>query len=315
MDCQTTQQKLLDRGWSAAELAEAAELARHAQACEACRAALADYETLRSLLIANDERTEPAGGWSAFADRMRDAGVGKVGPTPAWSGTLHRPHALRRILGPLALAASLALAFAGWGLYLRGTPSSSMSPIASPPAPGNAGVALASAQFTPEEVRQKVQAFEEVSEVFDRQAGWIAVAGETSDLGLAPSPIGGARRVVLLRLTLSRGATVVSQADLVIVPGQTAELTVPFQADQRLRYRAATTAERPMRLSVAAEVLSPRQPDQIYAAVASTLPMTPGQVRPAGELVTITGDYQLKVGFSESDLPVYSSPAGGGPTP
>ncbi len=93
----------------------------------------------------------------------------------------------------------------------------------------------------------------------------------------------------------------VSRSDLVIVPGEGADLMVPIESGQKLRYHIGTTPEPPTRLSLWAELQSSAGAGRTLAALATDLPVQPGQVLGAGEMVTTSGSYALKIAFAQAD--------------
>jgi hypothetical protein len=155
--------------------------------------------------------------------------------------------------------------------------------------------------FRPGEVAQQVQAFDEVSRVFDRKASWILLANGSSDMGLSSEPVID-QKLLLLRLVMSHAGAAISTADLVIVPGQKADLTVPVGRGQSLHYQVATSVRDPNRLSLWAELQTP-QGDRPLASLATTLDLRPGEKLTAGQLVTSAGPYELSIAFSRSALP------------
>ena len=145
--------------------------------------------------------------------------------------------------------------------------------------------------------------FANVAEVFEGRARWVATAEDDPDLGLAATPIRPAAKVVLMRLVMSHGRKIVSDANLVIVPGESATLTVPFAEGRKLRYRVDTSRQEPRTLSVWAELQRADGDDQPLAALGTTLRPQGNQVLPAGRMVTSSGGYELEIAFSEAQLP------------
>lgn len=292
MECSKTREILLAHGWTEAALRDARAVAEHVTACDACRTALADYDLLRTTLgkdeISYDSELVPA-------------------PSGPWSA----PPSARRLSAwrvGLATAAGVALAVSGWGL--RGAMRHENTAIATSPTQSLSGgtgrpgliVAPPGVMFSAEEVRTNAQVFAGVSEAFDGRAGWVALSAKRSDVGLTTGPIAPPRRLLLLRLTMSRDGQVASRSDVSIVPGQSASLTVSLGGDQQVEYQIATPTE-PARLSLWVEVKSPREPGQMLGALATSLPVAPGRVVEAGELVTSMGAYELRVGISQAELP------------
>jgi endonuclease/exonuclease/phosphatase family metal-dependent hydrolase len=112
--------------------------------------------------------------------------------------------------------------------------------------------------------------------------------------------------VLLLRLTLMHGRTIASDADLLVIPGQTANLKLPLKGGQTLHYRIGTSTDEPTRLSLWLEVQTPLG-GQPIAALSTHLQLEPGQGVTAGQLATSAGDYELKIAFAREDLPTDKS--------
>ena len=286
MECETVQRELLHLDWDDAQRQRMIELLGHLEGCESCRSALEDFDRLRGELAADDTEVEPSGGWSAFEDRLT------------------RPMTSRRWRWrwtPPALAASLLLAVAGWSLYLGGRGDHGPGIAGRAPA-GDPPQRLRSLGFTPREVADRVEVFDEVSRDFDRRAQWVVIGDKTTDLGLGEQdqPVG--QGLLLLRLTLSGDDDVASRVDLVIVPGQRAELTVPTDEGPHVRYRVNTSDGEPIRLQLWVDLIRPDGERSTMAALATDLTLEPGQVTSAGRMVTSSGRYELNVGIYRTNV-------------
>ena len=287
MTCQEVQRVLLEPGCTAAHRRETAAALAHLESCPACRQAMDDYARIHDLMNSGDPAAEPHGGWTAFENRM----LATVAPKRStWL-----PATLR-----LAAAFLLGLILA----HLYGVRPAAQP--ATPSNPSNATVATVAqsspAPFTPQEVSQHARAFDAVSEAFDRRASWVLLANNTSDVGLADSdsPVHAAR-LLLLRLTMTSGNQTISSSDLMILPGQTASLTVPLADGRSLHYEIGTSTGEPTHLSLWAE-LQTAHGGEAVGALATQLRLQPGQKTSAGELVTTSGAYRLKIGFSQANL-------------
>ena len=161
---------------------------------------------------------------------------------------------------------------------------------------------VSSPHFEPHEISQAVSAFDEVSKVFDGRASWMLVSHDSSDVGVASYPIDSGRKVLMLRLTVTRGGQIASDADLLVIPGQTGKLTVPIKAASRCGYRIGTSADEPTRLTVWLEVATPHGGEAL-GALSTNLNLDPGQKVTAGQLATTAGEYELKIAFSRATLP------------
>jgi hypothetical protein len=279
MNVEQVKQTLLEYGWDAAERRHIAAILREIDSDEECRRAASEYDRIREVLAAPESDEEPIDGWEAFEERL--TGVCRARRTWNWRSIA-------------AVAASLLLALVGYNLVnMRGSPER----------PEIRASALAGLQFTPAEIRNNVSAFEEVADVFDRRASWLMLSQHASDLGLGTDPSEAHQHMLLFRLTLAHADVVISSADLIIIPGQTAAVTVPCAGGRQLRYHVATSSERPTRLTLWAELQTVSGEGETLAALATDLHIEPGQVFDAGEMVTSTGGYELQVSFSDAPWP------------
>jgi hypothetical protein len=289
MQCSDVRQLLLDLDWTAVQRREVADALAHLERCADCRNAMEEFERVAEILKPVAQSPTPRGGWQAFEERLLDDA-----PLPHQRG--------RRILPQLA---RLAAAFLLGVIVIEAYRAVSSKPTPIPPrdVAMNTNTNTNAVPFTPEEVVHNVKAFDEVSQAFDRRASWVMFAKDTSDVGLSDQPVAQQepKRLLLLRLTMSRGGDVISSSDLMIVAGQTASLTVPLTQGQSLRYEIGTTIGKPPRLSLWAELRTPRgDVGETIGALATQLQLEPNQKISAGEFVTSSGAYRLKIAFSEA---------------
>ena len=154
-----------------------------------------------------------------------------------------------------------------------------------------------------DEVMGRVQTFDEINQFFDGRTRWLLLSRGDTELGLdestspATRPALGSGRVALLRLKLLRGNDVVSDTDLLIVPGANAELVVSTSGGALLRYRVVTSASKPGLVELRAE-LRPATAVEPQAALATHLQLIPDRATSAGQLVTPTGAYNLAVSYA-----------------
>ncbi len=296
LTCDAIQTALLETDWDQGQRDRFARILAHAADCPACRKALADYDRLRATIGMPSESAEPALGWDAFQHRLADYLEETAAQTAAWQP---RPRILP-FLRIAALAASVALAAIGWGLYARSAGSRPVATVSGMTTETPTNPSSANLRFTDQEIAQQVRAFDQVSASFDERASWMLTGEHTSDVGLAPAPLTMRTRLLLLRLTVLKNDAIVSNADLVVVAGQTAELTVPITSGHNLRYHIGTTAGDNPRLSLWAELLKLNQPSEALAAIATSLQARPGDVLNAGQMVTSAGEYQIKIAFSRA---------------
>ena len=270
MDCETVRCELLAFGWDADTRRRADEILHHLVGCPACTTAATGYDTLRAAMGPTDAAAGPAGGWQAFDDRL--------------NRRVERP--IRSVgWNRIALAASLLLAIAGWTRYWF---------TLSPESSGSTSEA-ALVSFTPEEASVRAAVFDQVSAVFDRRTSWVLVSDSSTDFGLMPDPHPPDQDVLLLRLALFREGAVVSTADVMIVPGQAAAITVPIERGRRLRYHLATFADEPERLSLWLDLENLADGRQTLAVLATDLHVPSGESISVGRLVTDDDEYTLRV--------------------
>ena len=321
MHCDDVRTLLLDYGWDADERARVALVLRHLETCDACRAAFSDFDLLRGSMRTGTPAAEVAGvdapapphGWDAFLEKLASAT-----PAPRKLRLRPRPSGGRAA----ALAACVVLAVGAFEFGRRTAPDrpvahvSPATPLTTHGGGGNGAPAedvfLASLTPSPADAERQADAFEQVSDVFDHKASWLMTsAGGASDVGLAPEPVAAGRSLLLLRLAVLHGGVVASDADVVIVPGQSATLTLPTSDGGVLKYRIGTSAGEPTALTLWLEVRPPHGGEAL-AALATNLLVKPGERVSAGELVTTAGKYELKVGFTRTRSAPAPAAAGGG---
>jgi len=282
MSCDFIRQLLLDFGWDAEARQRASQVLAHLETCSTCRQASEDFDRLRRTLDDSADDSEPHGGWESFENRLSTA--------------VNRSQPAR--LRWLAVAAAVVLASGAFELGRR-LEKPNVAPIA---LTRSAPQSAPNSHFEPHEISQAVSAFDQVSKVFDGRASWMLVSHESSDVGVVTQPVDSSRKVLLLRLTVTHGGQLASDADLLVIPGQTANLTVPMQGGQSLKYRIGTSADEPTRLTVWLEVSTPHGGEAL-GALSTNLDMDPGQKVTAGQLATTAGEYELKIAFARAALP------------
>ena len=129
------------------------------------------------------------------------------------------------------------------------------------------------------------------------------VSDRGSDVGVAQRPLASAGRVILVRLALSHDGQPAATSDIAIIPGQSADLRVPLDSEQSIRYRIGTSGVDASRLSLFAELTDAAgTAGEPIAALATQLNLAPGQTANAGEMNTVSGPYRLSVAFAQADL-------------
>jgi len=283
MSCESSQQFALDAGWNAAAQSQAAEALEHIKSCAECRERLCQYDQIRAALAVEISDVAPPAGWENFERRLAT--------TPLrlrWNWPV-------RTIASVAASMLIAVTAFHLGRSLTSPTGAALSRNVSPAIAG-------ATRFVPAQLNHEVSAFDQVSKVFDGRASWMLVSDEASDVGVAPQVVSAAHQVLLLRLTLTLGGRIASEADLLVVPGQSANLTVPLAGENSLHYRIGTSADEPTHLSVVLEVNTP-QGGQPLAGLSTNLRVEPGQNVTAGQLSTSDGEYELRIGFARAALP------------
>ena len=116
----------------------------------------------------------------------------------------------------------------------------------------------------------------------------MALADQSADMGLMPTPAVPQRKVLLLRLVMSQGGEPRSSIDLVIVPGPRRQpgRALPGRASSALQDRHHRRQRSPpVALGRSADA---QGRGETLAALATSLKPVPGQVLDAGRLVTVS---------------------------
>jgi hypothetical protein len=283
--CDSFRESLLAFDWDAADRQRATEVIRHLESCPACAAAARDYEGLRDLLN-QGAKADPHGGWIGLQRRL-DVAVHP--PKPRWIRPL------------LSIAAALLLAA---GIFSAGRLSiqSNVPDLAiNHPAPSSVSPAPETASLKPTEIAHQVAAFTQVSSAFDRRASWLLLSDTSSDVGLGDQAIESHRKLLVLKLKVLHAGAAVSDADLAIVPGQTAKLSLPVEGGKLAQYRISTSTDEPTRLSIFME-LKDTASNETLAELATSLRVKAGEPIDAGDMMTSSGTYELKIAFWRSEL-------------
>jgi len=277
MVCEEIRQFLLEVDWDASRREQALESLKHLEQCETCRAAMHEFDELR-LVLAPAALPEPRDGWESMQRRL-------VKTIPPARNVWIRP--------VMAMAATVVLVVLGFKAGQREstgparTLATTDKPRVEPPEPAIA---------TPE-LSHTLKAFRTVSPVYDGYAGWMVVSRGTSEIGILPNPVSSAARMLALRLDLWQNDRSISNADLVVVDGQSADLTLPLKGGRLLHYRVGTSMDDPTRLTIGIEVKNQGGGEPV-AAMATALKIQPGHKQTVGKLATTNGDYELKIDFA-----------------
>lgn len=274
MDREQIKQALVDYGWDAAERERVLAVLRAYEADPVCRAEMLELDRVRAALRPAPDAAEPDGGWAGLAERLHAA----LAP---------RPRRRRAAWNALAAAAVLVAAVIWRAAWL---------PRAGP-VPESAAAALA--PFSAADVARYALAFRQIADVYDQRPSWMVLGENVADLGLDRAADAPASRLLFVRLALTCDGRPVSSADLMIVPGQDAEVGLPAAAGPELRYHLATSADEPPRLALWAELVEPGA-RRTLATLATELCARPGQTLKIGGIVTSGGQYALHAAFAEA---------------
>lgn len=275
MSCENVQQIIMELGLSAADdRREAAEALRHAEQCAQCQSALRDQERIGAALFC-PAIEPPRGGWEGFEQRLVEA-------IPRSQRSGWRIGRWGAVAASVLLAAGAAFWIGrGWD---AGDPNGDGTTVAHHPGISDA------------EIDRHVRAFEQVAAMFDHRTRWVMLSGEDSELGLSAEPVVDVNLLVV-RLALAGPEGEMRLADLAIVAGETAQVTLPLSDGKQLRYHIGTDARQPSRLSLWAEV---HGGEQTLAAVGRVVELAGNQSTPAGRLVTAGGAYDLDVTLAQA---------------
>jgi hypothetical protein len=277
MNCERARSFVIDLDRTQAERDELMAALAHVQDCVECRSAARDYDSIRDALRDTNEDVEPAEGWDSFEDRLAGSVVKK------------RP---RLKLVPAAVAACIAGVVIGWMFSGHMGSDNSVRPHAQPDA-----ARFVMAPPTEQEVVDRANLFNQVSDVFDGKAEWILLADHASDMGVGSSATGKGKTPLLIRLTISRDGALFSNADLIVVPGQAARTTVPAADNLELKYEVVTSPVDPGHVRITAELRKANQDSQRVGSIGSDVSIRMGQILSIGQVVTGTGTYEFNVGL------------------
>jgi hypothetical protein len=313
MNCEEIRKRYLDHDFDLVSLEVAAGLAEHFRQCNECRQAAGQYDDVRRLMRLPEEIVAPSSP-PAFAFPVPEVPQHPAtasAPAMASPADAKRPQSTNLprfgMAWATALAVLLLIGASGWSLYFS-RPTVESTDIAHTAVPPLAPASLPNdsaehdaARWTRADIDHGVAVFTKVSETFDGQAGWIAVGDRGTDMGLLDGLAPPQSKVLLVRLVMSRGTQPPSTTDLVIVPGQGANVELPFEPGQVLLYRIKTAPGQQTPMTLAAEVQSQDHRNTL-AGLATQLKPHAGEVVTAGQLVSQSGRYNLDVSFSETSL-------------
>ncbi|HZK82119.1 MAG TPA: hypothetical protein VFC46_13650 [Humisphaera sp.] len=292
MSCEIYRQFALDHGWDEATRRNAADTLQHLESCVECQQAVQDYDRLRLALESFAAHVDPPMGLDQF-NRPSEPPAPRPIRAPLPTQNLRLPSRWR--MAWTAAAASIFLA-AGVAFEMG---QASARPISPQPFRGSFSAEHA---FSALELSPELDEFGQLSNFYDGHASWMALTKTTTDFGLCDlaQPLG--RQALVLRLTLTRGPELTSRADLLIIPGQTANFTVPGHYAPDLHYRVTTSAENPSLVALSLEMTAPTIAEPL-AGLATNLQLQAGEKLTAGRMVTAYGEYDLNISFAYAELP------------
>jgi len=277
LSCEKVRREALEWGWNRARRQEIAACLAHLDTCGPCQAAVGDYEAFKTA-FQDETEPEPADGWEVFEQRL----IGQIKPPRrGWP------------LMPTALAACLVLAALGWGMYFGRERARIVASVPSP------------AMLANTDVSEGVHLFRQVSSVFDDRASWVLLSNGTSDVGVASEMSHSPDQLLYIRFVLTAGGKALSKAELVIVPGRSADLTLPLPNGDTVKYRLLTSAADPTLVRVSA-VVQPPDANESSASLTTRVRARPGQETFVGELQTTAGRLRF-------DLALQPTPTKGQP--
>jgi hypothetical protein len=154
-----------------------------------------------------------------------------------------------------------------------------------------------------QDLAERAKLFDEVSTVFDHQAGWVLLADSGSDMGLGAQPGVNGKNLLLVRINISRDGAPFSTADLMVLPGQVAKSTVPADGNLRLKYEVTTSQPDPTHVRISAEIIQPNRGPARLGAIASDVSIRMGQIVSIGQVVTSGGTFEINVGLYRAPSP------------
>lgn len=281
MRCETARQRLVDLDLMAEDRKLLTQALIHERECEDCQTTMRDFDYMRESMAVDTDTAEPSKGWDAFEAGLMSS---------------MRSHTRRWPLMPVSLAASVLIACLGWGMYVfRNTGQPDIPAYVDNPIANSETASAISSQ----EIEERLQVFREVAEMFDQRVGWVLLSGTTSDLGLTNEAPELSQGVIVVRLSVLRDESLVSSADVIIVPGKEAHLTVPVNHGKRLCYVLGMTREQPNRLRLSASIEEPAL-SGAPAQMSTSLDLIPRQIVSAGEIATTSGRYEVNVSMTEA---------------
>jgi hypothetical protein len=355
MTCDDIQQLLLSLELDEDSRRGVFEALAHLQSCEPCQLALRDYDKLTALLgtgedldealpaidrldehhqpsttadspptLADQASVSPTGGWEAFEKKLLAAARGGRQRGGRQRGGRQGPVSMRIHwwLGALgSVAAMVALAWGAYHLGKNAPGARGETPVVNLSSVGTPNSTLV--RLSPDDLAEKVRIFFAIDHTLDGRARWLMLSGLNSiDVGLidqcpqGPTTRGIGDKILLVRLNLVCGNDVVSQADVLIVAGTTANVVVPTDMGVPLRYHIVTSALDPMRLRVqvqvpgeagAVEVATSHQAvsASATAVLGTSLDLEPYLDASAGRIVLgrQTFDLQVAAAAASSSLP------------
>ncbi len=299
MSCESIQQSILDHDWDRARLEQAAALLAHIETCDSCRLALSEYDDLRAVLKVDPE--EIPGNWSGHDIELPASDSATLGQ-PARSD-------VRGTYFPAALAASVLVAITGWAFYWsangtevvkKGVPAPGMVAGGSDMTPPSQDVT--DIRLSIKDIDRHVELFRNLNDVSESRTTWVALSGANTELGMEQAPLAPAKSLVMLRFVVTRDGKEISRSDVVGVPGHSADVSIPFEGQNTLRYKLAISSQETPQLMVVTQIRTSGGPDATVAAMSTSLDVAENGQQSVGELVTDSGRYELSVGYAKQEV-------------
>ncbi len=209
MNLEEARQFFVERGWDRNERARIADMFSCLHASEPLRRELEDLDDVREFMQGEFAESTPPAGWQALD-----------------FASLRHPRRWNFIVRRIGAIAAVVLLSALGGYWAPSVIDRFSIDAESP-------FVLAHLQ-----VQQGTELFHRVSDVFDRKAGWVLFNADDACVGLMSAAAPSSSNLQIMRLTIAgEGNQVLSDANLAIVGGEAAEISLPLANQCRVHYR------------------------------------------------------------------------------
>lgn len=157
-----------------------------------------------------------------------------------------------------------------------------------------------------EALKTQLAAFEQVSDFLNQRAAWLAVSSDIQDIGVSDRTL-SPEFLTQIRVTAMQDDQTVSTTDILLVPGEPAQLVAPLHHGRQVVYTLMIDPER-RDLSFSVRVENARNPSQ-SASIGTVVPLGKQSIIPAGQVQLGESSYRLLLGYTIID-PSSLYPAG-----